>query len=413
MNVLGSLGSAIAQNPAIAVGIAELGGSLVGGAMDLFGSKQDREERKERFQEEAKKTSEFLEKEAKLASEERKEVFGLEKERSKEMLDKELDYLSKLADKNIDLFNQYYGNLAKRRQELLAQGLTREEIPEFFNQVLASRQSIMAGASRVPDTYGGASLGSDLGALRMARMQQYQQAFTPLQQPAQLRMRESITPAIRNLGNLYMSYQQQRLGQRGQRPPQAVQRRSGATQTEIQQERRKRSFADPYQSKEYAEMLEKGIAAKKIQKAFRKYQKKKKGMKLIAKPNITTGEEPYSFGYARDDLIKRERARKAEENVPTLKVKSKPQEEEVPLSKERIEWNKALKKLSTFSVEPTIPEIPKRVIKRLTKFTPPKKDWRKRSDASALLEKIEQQQRAVGAPQFITLPTNPNVRGFK
>ncbi len=299
MNVLGSLGSAIAQNPAIAVGIAELGGNVIGGAMDLFGSRQDRQERQERFQEEAKKTSEFLEKEAKLASEERKEVFGLEKERSKEMLDKELDYLSKLADKNIDLFNQYYGNLAKRRQELLAQGLTREEIPEFFNQVLASRQSIMAGASRVPDTYGGASLGSDLGALRMARMQQYQQAFTPLQQPQQLRMRETVTPAIRNLGNLYMSYQSQRLGQRGERPS-VVQSRLGDTETKVERQKRRRVFADPTQSKEYADLLSQQVkereAVEKIKKAYKRYKVKKgrkeKGMKLYGIPELG---EKYGF----------------------------------------------------------------------------------------------------------------------
>jgi hypothetical protein len=205
--LVAQIGSYIAQNPAIALGIGEVVGSGVQSLVNWGEGQSDREERKERFQEEAKKTGEFLEKESKLASQERKEIFGLEKERSADVLEKELNYLSKLADKNIDLFNAYYGNLAKRRQELLAQGLTREEIPEFFNQVLASRQSIMSNATSVPQSYyAGASTNSNLDALRSQRMQNYQQAFTPLQQERRLNQRDTgMTSAVRNLANVYIA----------------------------------------------------------------------------------------------------------------------------------------------------------------------------------------------------------------
>lgn len=281
-NLLAQAGGAIIANPGLALGLGEVVGGLVSGGLDLFSSKQDREERKDRLEAETKKTTEFLEKEAKLSSEERKEVFGLEKERSKEMLDKELDYLGKLADKNIDLFNSYYNNLAKRRQELLAQGLTREEIPEFFNQVLASRQSIMAGATKVPDTYyQGASLG-DLSSLRTARLQNFQNSITPLQQGAlQQRVSSgSIPSSIRNLANVYLA-SQGRLGKPlggGSRTGRgAVVDYSNPQNPEnisIQEMRRQKAVLDK-ESREKLLRKQKEASARKIQKAFKKYKERK------------------------------------------------------------------------------------------------------------------------------------------
>ena len=133
----------------------------------------------------------MLEQEAKLGSQERKELFGMEKERSKEMLDAELKYVGELADKNVDLFNKYYDNLAKKRQQLLAQGLTKEEISDFFDTLLASRGQFARTASKIPETYYGAGAYGSLGDARSARISSMPMAISPYNPAGFLRRAES------------------------------------------------------------------------------------------------------------------------------------------------------------------------------------------------------------------------------
>lgn len=177
--------------PAVVGGLASLGGSIVSGVSDYFGAQADREERAQQYEKERQTAKEMMEREAELASKERKETFGMEKERSKEMLDAELKYVSQLADKNVDLFNKYYDNLAEKRRQLLAQGLTKEEISDFFDTLLASRGQFAKQASRVPETYYGSQAYGSLSDVRQARIGSLPMAMTPFNQQGYLRRLES------------------------------------------------------------------------------------------------------------------------------------------------------------------------------------------------------------------------------
>lgn len=205
MGLASNLANYIGQYPTLVEPVAEVVGGVgeaVGGVLGLGQEARARKEREQRLEKEAEKTKELLREESKIASEERKEVYGLESAKTQEMLDKELKYLSTLADKNIELFNRYFENLATKRQELIARGVRPEEIGDFFQTLLSARQNIMAQATS-PANYQ-VPVQTGLAEARIQRLGQIGSAFTPLQQPESLPRMQSLSPALRTLATAYI-----------------------------------------------------------------------------------------------------------------------------------------------------------------------------------------------------------------
>jgi len=199
--------------PAVLPSVIEGVGGLVEKGVDWFQSGKEMQERKERLQTESEKTKELLQEESRLAREERAQQAGLESQKSGDILEKELKFLQGTQEKDIDAFNRYFDNIAKKRAELLSKGVPPQDITDFFNIVLSARGGAgPATARRMEGLYGPSPQPDYSLYQRQLRMGQIQNAFSPLVQsrPQPRQRGAGVAGSIRSFGTAYLLAQQQR-----------------------------------------------------------------------------------------------------------------------------------------------------------------------------------------------------------